>query len=204
MIIGFARSDIGIQQGEKLLLCILRCEDSHSHGLRGHCCLSRSRLSGNFFTHLFQFHSSFRQFLLNLILRFHSQADYTSLAKRASAFGLLTGVCSAAFVCGTLASRFLATDYIFPVFFFIRKMKLLSCSLVLCFEIQCVVLWFLCCCLFRSNYCWFLYNENVSMIATVYCSLVRLLCVDIQWYTGIDIVIDLFCVYSMRLLRSSL
>lgn len=42
-------------------------------------------------------------------------ADYTSLAKRASAFGLLTGVCSAAFVCGTLASRFLATDYIFPI-----------------------------------------------------------------------------------------
>ncbi|XP_038886987.1 tetracycline resistance protein, class A-like isoform X2 [Benincasa hispida] len=42
-------------------------------------------------------------------------ADNTSLEKRASAFGLLTGVCSAAFVCGTLASRFLATDYIFPI-----------------------------------------------------------------------------------------
>lgn len=42
-------------------------------------------------------------------------ADNTSPAKRASAFGLLTGVCSAAYVCGTLASRLLATDYIFPI-----------------------------------------------------------------------------------------
>ncbi|XP_022969086.1 uncharacterized protein LOC111468189 [Cucurbita maxima] len=42
-------------------------------------------------------------------------ADNTSPEKRASAFGLLTGVCSAAFVCGTLASRLLATDYIFPI-----------------------------------------------------------------------------------------
>ncbi|KAL0560997.1 hypothetical protein IC582_001415 [Cucumis melo] len=42
-------------------------------------------------------------------------ADNTSLTNRGSAFGLFTGVCSAAFVCGTIASRFLATDYIFPI-----------------------------------------------------------------------------------------
>lgn len=88
----------------------------------------------------------FFQFILNLILRFHSQADNTSLANRASAFGLFTGVCSAAFVCGTLASRFLATDYIFQVLFFSRPAKSItqiSCSAVLCFEIQCIVLWLL-------------------------------------------------------------
>ncbi|XP_022135593.1 uncharacterized protein LOC111007514 [Momordica charantia] len=42
-------------------------------------------------------------------------ADYTSPAKRASAFSLLAGVGSAAFVCGTIASRFIATAYLFPI-----------------------------------------------------------------------------------------
>ncbi|KAG5595572.1 hypothetical protein H5410_036804, partial [Solanum commersonii] len=43
------------------------------------------------------------------------QADHMSQAKRASAIGILPGVGSAAFVCGTLADHFLSTSQIFLV-----------------------------------------------------------------------------------------
>ncbi|XP_019165202.1 PREDICTED: hippocampus abundant transcript 1 protein-like [Ipomoea nil] len=42
-------------------------------------------------------------------------ADNTSEGKRASAIGILAGVGSAAFVCGTLAARFISTSHIFLV-----------------------------------------------------------------------------------------
>ena len=44
-----------------------------------------------------------------------SQADKISDENRASVFGILGGVASAAFVCGTLAARFLSTTSTFQV-----------------------------------------------------------------------------------------
>lgn len=43
------------------------------------------------------------------------QADNIGERDRASAFGILAGVRSAAFVCGTLAARFLSTSSTFQV-----------------------------------------------------------------------------------------
>lgn len=43
------------------------------------------------------------------------QADNIGERERASAFGILAGVRSAAFVCGTLAARFLSTSSTFQV-----------------------------------------------------------------------------------------
>lgn len=43
------------------------------------------------------------------------QADKIPEVNRASAFGILGGIASAAFVCGTLAARFLSTTSTFQV-----------------------------------------------------------------------------------------
>ncbi|KAF3446840.1 hypothetical protein FNV43_RR12020 [Rhamnella rubrinervis] len=42
-------------------------------------------------------------------------ADNVPEARRASAFGILSGICSSAFVCGTLSTRFLSTSSTFQV-----------------------------------------------------------------------------------------
>lgn len=63
--------------------------------------------------------------LTKLLIIDPSQADNISERQRASAFGILLGVLSASFVCGTLAARFLSTTSAFQVFFFLKLKKLL-------------------------------------------------------------------------------
>lgn len=43
------------------------------------------------------------------------QADNVTEGRRAAAFGILSGIGSAAFVCGTLSTRFLSTAQTFQV-----------------------------------------------------------------------------------------
>lgn len=53
--------------------------------------------------------------VVKLVKFISSQADKIPEVNRASAFGILGGVTSAAFVCGTLAARFLSTTSTFQV-----------------------------------------------------------------------------------------
>ena len=59
---------------------------------------------------------------MNLLL----QADNISEERRASAFGVLSGVTSAAFVCGTLTARFVPTASTFKVLFLFSPLIFLA------------------------------------------------------------------------------
>lgn len=58
------------------------------------------------------------------------QADNISEQRRASAFGILSGVTSAAYVCGTLAARLLSTTRTFQVFLFLATKQAFLLSLI--------------------------------------------------------------------------
>lgn len=95
-------------------------------------------------------------FSLSFSFFLSSQADNISEGQRASAFGVLSGVASAAFVCGTLAARFLSTASTFQVLVLIQSRSSLVSFLVS--ELVCHVPT-----VFLSQVA-----TLVSMIATVY------------------------------------
>lgn len=64
--------------------------------------------------------------MLKLVFPF--QADKLPDRQRASAFGILSGVASASFVCGTLAVRFLSTSSTFQVYPLISRLD--QCYLI--------------------------------------------------------------------------
>lgn len=64
------------------------------------------------------------------LLYAYLQADNISYRQRASAFGILAGVTSAAYVCGTLAARFLSTGLAFQVSLY-PSLEPLACTLLI-------------------------------------------------------------------------
>lgn len=117
----FVPSDIGIQQDKILLLCLLRPKNSRCYGLRRKCTLPRSCLCGKT-TFKFPLKSwklceylSNSPKLQNGFLFLGYQADVVPESRRASVFGVLSGIASSAFVCGNLSTRFLSTASTFQV-----------------------------------------------------------------------------------------
>jgi hypothetical protein len=72
-------------------------------------------LPSKFQTHQKKKKKKIFSYVLKLCMFLASQADKIPDGERAPAFGILAGVGSAAFVCGTLAARFLSTASTFKV-----------------------------------------------------------------------------------------
>ncbi|KAF9683191.1 hypothetical protein SADUNF_Sadunf05G0186800 [Salix dunnii] len=94
-------SHTGLQQNEILLLCVLCRQDSHCHGMRGKRPMPCPRLCA--------LDICVNETYLQL------QADNVPEGRRASAFGILSGIASSAFVFGNLSTRFLSTASTFRV-----------------------------------------------------------------------------------------
>lgn len=112
--------NIGLQQDKEFLLRLLCGQDSHCHGLRRQCSLPRPRLCGKYRRPIYSPLISFMHIALNskhhvYVPYINYQADNVPEGRRASTFGILSGISSSAFVCGTLFTRFVSTPSTFQV-----------------------------------------------------------------------------------------
>lgn len=110
--------NIGLQQDKELLLRLLCGQDPHCHGLRRQRSLPRPRLCGKYPRPIYSPLISFMHVALNTVhvyVYINYQADNVPEGRRASTFGILSGISSSAFVCGTLFTRFVSTPSTFQV-----------------------------------------------------------------------------------------